>query len=65
MAIDLSYENAPCERLEGSDETIPANTIIEIPFPIPNSEISSPIHITNIAPATTDNTRQCFTKQCW
>jgi len=35
----------------GKPDTIPAKIIIETPFPIPNSEISSPIHISNTEPA--------------
>ena len=35
----------------GIRETIPANRIMEIPLPMPNSLICSPIHIRKDAPA--------------
>ena len=36
----------------GKPDTILINIIIEIPFPIPFSEICSPSHIKNIVPVT-------------
>src|SRR5688500_6944066 len=35
----------------GNDATMPPNMMIETPFPIPNSVISSPIQTNNIVPA--------------
>ena len=42
------------ETMDGTRDRIPANRMMEMPLPIPNSVICSPIHITKEEPAMKD-----------